>query len=84
MKLLFYISCSRINWLIYCWMLSLNYLSTAVWYAYCNFVVFAGDEIKTQLDAIQKEEVEFDQQYVQWKQQYDDWKKQNESKHYLF
>ena len=47
-------------------------------------VLFAGDEIKTQLDAIQKEEVEFDQQYIQWKQQYDDWKKQNESKHYLF
>jgi hypothetical protein len=68
--------------LVHCWILAICQQKCSI-HSVPN-ILFAGDEIKTQLDAIQKEEVEFDQQYIQWKQQYDDWKKQNESKHYLF
>jgi hypothetical protein len=39
---------------------------------------------KAQLDAVLKEESEFQQQYAAWKQQYFDWQEQNKSKLLLY
>lgn len=40
--------------------------------------------LKTQLDDLLREEVEFVNQYDQWKQQYHDWQEQNKSMCCLF